>query len=47
MRIHDDGVGFETSEVAQENLSSTRHDGLARAASLDDVSIAHSATRNV
>jgi DNA-binding response OmpR family regulator len=32
--IHDDGVGFETSEVAQENLSSTRHDGLARAASL-------------
>jgi CheY-like chemotaxis protein len=34
VRIHDDGVGFETSEVAQENLSSTRHDGLARAASL-------------
>jgi CheY-like chemotaxis protein len=34
VRIHDDGVGFDASLVAQENLSSARHDGLARAASL-------------
>ena len=34
VRVHDEGVGFDASVVAQENLSSTRHDGLARAASL-------------
>jgi FixJ family two-component response regulator len=34
VRVHDDGVGFSSQEIAQTHLASPRHDGLARAAAL-------------
>jgi FixJ family two-component response regulator len=34
VRVHDDGIGFDSAKVAGEHLASTRHNGLARAAAL-------------
>ncbi len=34
VRVHDDGVGFSSPEIAEVHLISARHDGLARAAAL-------------